>query len=191
MRHKLALLTLVLAVVASIPTAIAGNNDWIVFSSTAITPRPVVWQTEDWNDYQEAEGVPFRDYTFEYPKRWSFTGYSVFEDDKGRKVAEIAPGVIALSPTQKCFDKAPAGAPIPNHKAFRMGHVKGRYLVSDVVFEDSPEKLRIHSYCIQEMHYAFTIMFLERKNHPGLSSVFRHIIRSFKFAKPASSGRSQ
>lgn len=187
MRHKIILSILTLALITSYSTAIAQESKWTVFSSDAIDPKPIVWQTEDWNNYTEAENVPFRGYTFEYPKQWSFAGYSVFHDNKGRKVAEIAPGVITLAPTQRCFDKSLTDTPHTRSRPFRLGHVEGRFVVmSNVVFDDSPEEFRVHSYCIQEKHLTFTVTFLERSNQPELSKVFRHIIRSFKFANPVS-----
>ncbi|MBK6851585.1 MAG: hypothetical protein IPG93_08235 [Burkholderiales bacterium] len=167
-------------------TATARDSEWIVFSSDVITPLPSTFQTEDWGEYIRAEDVEFRGYTFEYPRRWAFTGYSVFDDEKGRKVAEIAPGVIALAPSQSCFDKAPPDTVSDGRaRSFRYEGVEGKFNVSNVVFDDSQEEFRVHSYCIQEKRLAFTVTFLERSNQPKLPSEFRHIIRSFKFVKTA------
>ena len=181
MRHKLATIpAITLALIVGHSRAIAQDSEWLVFSSNVITPMPIAYQTEDWSDYKKAEGMAFRGYTFEYPKRWAFTGYSVFEDEKGRKVAEIAPGVIALAKNQHCFESA--GQRAHRYKTFRFGAVKGRVIVGDTTFDDSPENFRVYSYCIEQDRYAFTVMFLERKLGPSLAATFRKIIRSFQFA---------
>lgn len=157
-----------------------GGDNWVTFSSDAINPKPVVWLTDDWDNYSISKATPFRRYSFNYPSGWTFTGYSVFKDAKKRKVAEIAPGVIALAKDQHCFESA--GQRAPRYKTFRFGAVKGRVIVGDTTFDDSPENFRVYSYCIEQDRYAFTFMFLERKSEPSLAATFRKIIRSFQFA---------
>jgi hypothetical protein len=64
-------------------------SEWATFTSDVINPAPVTYTTADWDAYTEAAAVAFRHYQFEYPKQWTFTGYSVFVIASGNKVAEI------------------------------------------------------------------------------------------------------
>lgn len=159
--------------------SLAGDGQ-ALFNSDIISPKPVVWETSDWNSYTESTAAPYRRYSFNYPSEWSFTGYSVFEDAMGRKVAEISPGVVTLAKGQRCFEVPKQRA--LRYKSFRLGAVKGRVIVADAVFDDSPEKFRVYSYCIEQEHHAFVITFLDRKTERQLAKTFRQIIRSFKFA---------
>lgn len=178
MQHRLTRSLVFAALLASYSIASTGA-DWANFNSDVITPKPVVWKTENWNDFSQSKDTPFLRYSFRYPSEWSFTGYSVFEDARKRKVAEIAPGVVALATNQRCFDSSEQSA--PRYKAFRLGSVKGRVIVEDFVFHDSPVKFRHYSYCIEHERSAFTVNFQERKSEQSKAGTFQKIIRSFHF----------
>lgn len=178
MQHRTTRSLVCAALLASYSIASTGG-DWATFSSDVITPKPVVWETEDWHDFAQSKDAPFLRYSFRYPTEWSFTGHSVFVDARKRKVAEIAPGVVALAKNQRCFDSSAQSA--PRSKAFRLGSVKGRVIMEDVVFHDSPEKFRNYFYCIEQERYAFTVIFLERRSGQSMAGPFQEIIRSFRF----------
>lgn len=179
MRHRTIRSLVCAALLASCSIASIGGDSWATFNSNVIAPKPAVWKTEDWDNFSVSKDAPFLRYSFRYPSEWSFTGYSVFEDAKKRKIAEIAPGVVMLGRNQRCFDSSEQGASRP--KAFRLGSVKGRVLIKDVVAYDSPENFRNYFYCIEHEHYAFTVFFLERKSEQSMASTFQEIIRSFRF----------
>lgn len=178
MRHRTTRSFVFAALLASYSIASTGG-DWATFSSDVITPKPVVWETKDWNDFSQSKDAPFLRYSFSYPSEWSFTGYSVFVDARQRKVAEFVPGIVALAKNQRCFDSP--GKNAPRYKAFRLGSVKGRVVIADVVFHDSPEKFRSYHYCVEHERYAFTVVFLDRKSEQAMANTFQKIISSFRF----------
>ena len=180
MRHRSTRLLVCAAFFAGYSIPSIGGDDWATFSSDIIAPKPVVWTTGDWGDFVPSRDAPLPRYWFRYPSDWSFTGYSVFQDAKNRKVAEIAPGVVALAKNQRCFDSPEQAA---RYKTFRLGSVVGRVIREDTELYDSPEKYRTYFYCIEHNHYAFTFMFLERKSGQPMASTFQKIIRSFQFGQ--------
>jgi hypothetical protein len=163
----------------------AHASEWTTFTSDAISPAPLTYTTADWDTYTSDAAVAFRHYRFEYPKQWIFTGYSVFTVASGSKVAEIAPGVVALSSKQTCFDNAQLTEDRAVRKAFRLGRAKGVVVTSDVLFHDVQKPIRVHSYCIEEGRYAFRITFLEGRGRTQSASVFRRVVSSFRFVASA------
>ena len=186
MRHKRSHPLIGVFLLACSAAVFAQDEKWITFTSHTITPKPLTWQTEDWEFYTEAKGVPFQRYTFKYPEEWTFTGYSVFTANNERKIAEIAPGVVLLPPNRKCFDNATfESLEDVQHQPFRFGRVRGRVVVANMVTVDTAALLRVYAYCIQEGGYAFRVNFIAQTDEPQKASVFRRVIRSFRFLGPA------
>jgi hypothetical protein len=138
-----------------------------------------VWKTDDWVDYEEAEVEVFPHYTFSYPRDWTFTGHSVFNDGRGNKVAELMPGVVRLSAGQRCFGLSGRISDGP----FRFGNVRGRVVVFTTQFDDSDETYRVHEYCVQKGDYAFVIRFYELAHRSSSAATFRSVVRSIKLAQ--------
>jgi hypothetical protein len=185
MRHKIQIVHIFLLLLFWCSQGYAKDEGWAVFQSEIIKPAPEVWKTEDWNDFQSFERQTFPHYTFEYPKNWQFTGYSVFNDRFGEKIAEISPGVIALAPNQTCYDSkrlTPNGK--TNFKPFNFGEVSGFRGYSEVEFDDSPKLFLVYSYCIQKSDLAFLMTFLSPKSKPDMSKIFERVVRSFRFTEP-------
>jgi hypothetical protein len=185
MRYKFEVSHIVFLLLFWCSQGYAKDDEWTVFQSEIITPAPVVWKTEDWNDFKPLREQKFPHYSFAYPKNWQFTGYSVFNNGFGEKTAEISPGVITLSPNQTCFDSeraTPNGK--TNFRPFNFGEVRGFRSYSEVKFDDSPKTFHVYSYCLQKSELAFLMTFISPKTKPDMSKVFEKVVRTFRFVVP-------
>ncbi len=153
-----------------------SQTGWKKFSSDG----KYVFSTENWSLYS----IKKDDFSFsiKYPSEWQLNG-SVFDDASGNKIAEFLPGLVVLSPNQKCFD-------FDKEENRRIGELISRTSVS---IGGKTGVLEINKtgtqrgvwypniFCLSEGEKAFVMSFYEHELGGGNRELFEEILTTLKF----------
>lgn len=122
-------------------------------------------------------------FSISYPAKWK-VGTSVFDDEKGNKVAEYSPGIIELRQNQPCFEKnSYYEEDVITQNPIIIGKYRGDLQISRVVYEGgSPNWNGIwypNTYCIRVSDtLVFKMTFYEYSEKPTNSQLYERIISS-------------
>jgi len=158
-----------------------SNKGWKKFNSGG----ELVFSTENWSSYPGTKDN--FSFSIEYPGEWQYYG-SVFHDSNGNKIAEFLPGLVFLSPNQKCFDVNE----VYNEEDNGDGESK---LISrtNIVIGDKIGVLKIYEtgtksgiwypniFCLSEGEKAFVMSFYEHELGAGDKELFEKILATLKF----------
>jgi len=154
--------------------------------------------TVDWKTYYGSK------FSVQYPSNWKISG-SVFDDDKGNKVAEFSPGHLTLISPISCnefFHRIKnSGADIIaeetnvsfegyqpefiDEKEVEINGIKWRKLITKVGYEGGyPEWTGTwypNDYCIAKEKRLFSMTFYEKESTPKNAKLYNQILSTFKF----------
>jgi len=122
-------------------------------------------------------------FSINYPSIWK-VGTSVFDDEKGNKVAEYSPGIIALQQNQPCFVESPYyKEDIISQNQIIIGKYQGELQISRVGYEGGSPNWNgtwyPNTYCIRVSNtLAFKMTFYEYSEKPLNSKLYERIISS-------------
>lgn len=124
-------------------------------------------------------------FSINYPKNWK-VDTSVFDDEKGNKVAEYSPGIIELKSNQECFEKSKyVQEEIINQHPVIIGKYEGEVQISKIMYEGgSPNWTGIWypiTYCVRiSSNIAFKMTFYENAEKPINSALYERILSSLE-----------
>lgn len=124
-------------------------------------------------------------FSINYPTNWK-VDTSVFDDEKGHKVAEYSPGIIELRPDQQCFEKNNyVQEEIIDQHPVNIGRYEGELQISRVMYEGgSPNWTGIwypNAYCVRvSNNIAFKMTFYENAEKPRNSILYERILSSLE-----------
>jgi len=152
-------------------------NGWKVYKSEG----EEVYYTDDWQFFSGKEGnIP---HSFRYPADWILRG-TVFDDAKGKKIAEFAPGPVELKGTQNCSEMYDSLIKDERVKVISKEETTMNGLgIFKIVTETLSESILWYPniYCLQQGNNALLITFYERELNSANRILFDEIISTFEF----------
>lgn len=153
----------------------ASNKGWEEFNSGG----KFVYSTENWSSYSDTNDN--FSFSIEYPDEWQLHG-SVFYDSNDNKIAEFLPGLVVLSPNQKCFDfdKEENGrSKLISKTNVSIGGKTGVLEINETGTERGVWYPNI--FCLSEGEKSFVMSFYEHELGTGDKELFEEILASLKF----------
>ncbi|GEM_PF-5407196 len=145
-----------------------------------IRNKTAMYYTNNWREFIQINEDKMIAYSFYYPNNWKLND-TVFYDNEGIKVAEIAPPVL-LSVGQLPYDNWKASPSFFEYfismKDISFGELSGTKVITKVYNEENfwfP-----HSYGLVKDNRAFMITFYEKKPNSGQEDLFDQIVSTLK-----------
>ena len=152
-------------------------NDW----KELIVKEPA-FITDDWESYLFRENSPLIGYSLHFPGKWDIQ-YSVFNNEKGEKVAELFPPII-MSPGQSLLDKWEANSEceLISKEDINVGDLTGfRVVMKTYPHGGDIEEWYPHTYYLTDGSRVFAMSFYTLEIDPAAQKNFDKIIETFQF----------
>jgi hypothetical protein len=147
-----------------------------------LTLKDYAYTTEDWDSYSYRDDSPLISYSVHFPGNWDIE-YSVFNNEKGEKVAELFPPIM-MTESQSLLDNWEANkeCELISKEDIKVGDLTGvRIVVKAYPYGGDIEKWYPHTYYLTDGKRVFAMSFYALELSVEKQKMFDGIIESFSF----------